>query len=236
MPMASKKEQDGQGIGGMLMAGAGPIIFGEESMAQAREVEWLTDDDTRLVLGWPDAVHGPWYLEPDLARVDGRTQIVGLHIRSYQRGQDRDGNPVRMPGSEGLLELTHSVVRELKMGQIAEAVRWMFAMTATAMLYMESTEPEIKEKLSRQLLEITNRGTPRKRRPAADDEQLGQIADLYRAALAQGGEAKRKPAKYVEEKLRAAGVQMDAPAVRKLIARARSRGLLEQATTPRQPG
>jgi len=141
-----------------------------------------------------------------------------------------------VPGPEGLLELTHSVVRDLRMGQIAESARRLFAMMATAKLVFESTEPDVRAKLGRQLIELTNRGTARKRRPAADNEQLRQIADLYRQALAQGGDARRKPAKFVEEKLRAADIDIDAAAVRKLIARARSRGFLEPAPNPRQPG
>ena len=235
--MARRKAQDETLLGGMLLGGgSGPIIFGEESAARAQGIEWLTGDDSQVVLGWPDAVNGPWYLDVDLAQADGRTQVVGLHIRSYMEGQDQTGNRMRVPGPDGLLELTHSVVRDLRMGQIAESARRIFAMTATAKLLMESPEPDVRAKLGRQLIELTNRGTPRKRRPAADDEQLGQNADLYRQALAQGGDARRKPAKFVEEKLRAAGIDTDASAVRKLIARARSRGLLEPAPSPRQPG
>lgn len=234
--MASRNVQDETLLGGLLSTGGSGIVFGEESAARAQGIEWLTGDDTRVVLGWPDAVKGPWYLDVDLAQVDGRTQVVGLHIRSYIDGRDQAGNRMLVPGPQGLLELTHAVVRDLRMGQIAESARRLFAMTTTAKLFFESTEPDVRAKLGRQLIELTNRGTPRKRRPAADNEQLRQIADLYRQALAQGGDARRKPAKFVEGKLRAAGIDFDAAAVRKLIARARSRGLLEPAPNPRQPG
>lgn len=108
-------------------------------------------------------------------------------------------------------------------------------MGATAKALTQSNAPEVKQRIARQLLELTNRGTPRKRRPPADDDVLTQIAEFYQEATAAGGEPMRKPARYVEDKLRQAGLNIDGAAVRKLITRARSRGLLPPAT-PRRPG
>jgi hypothetical protein len=216
-----------------MVASGVRVQFGPDVAAAARKVEWLTDDPG-VVLRWPDP-DGPWYLRLDLANVDGRAQVVGLHIQSYVEGVDEHDQPLRVPGPRGLAEVTHAVVRDIKMGQIAESGRHLLSVADTAKALTETSDPTVKERVARQLLELTNRGTPRKRRPPADDNVLAQIADLYQKAIAAGGEPGRKPAKYVEDRLRQAGLKIDGPAVRKLIARARSRGLLAP-TTPRRPG
>lgn len=214
--------------------GGGVRVFDRATAEAAREIEWLTDDDTPAMFPWPEP-GGPWFIRVDLAVVDNRPQVVGLHLESFGRGEDEEGEPVRVPGPQGLTEVTHNVVRDLRMGQIAESARRAFAILATARVMTRTTDAAVHARMARQLLELTNRGQPRKRRPAAGVEQLQQVADLYREALASGGEVARKPAKYVEQRLRAAGLDIDAPAVRKLIARARSKQLLPP-TTPRRPG
>jgi hypothetical protein len=231
--MNHKKEQQVGLLGGMLLSGA-TYTAGPTSAAAAREIKWVTGDDVTVIIPWPEH-DGPWFLKVDLAEVDGRAQIVGLHVQSYIDGFDEHGQPLRIPGPHGLAEVTHAVVRGLKMGQIAESARHMFLMTTVANDLTSANDPEIKERIAQQLLELTNRGMPRRRRPAADDRVLTQVAELYREAIAAGGEPSRKPAKYIEDKLQQAGLQMDGAAVRKLIARARSRGLLAPAT-PRRPG
>ena len=230
--MGQKKEQQVEPLGGMLLDGA-TYTAGPTSAAAAREIKWVTGDDIAVIIPWPER-DGPWFLKVELAEVDGRAQIVGLHIQSYIEGADEHGQPLRIPGPHGLAEVTHAVVRGLKMGQIAESARHMFLMTAAAKELTGANDPKIKERIARQLLELTNRGKPRRRRPPADDEVLSQIAELYREAIAAGGEPSRKPAKYIEGRLQQTGLHIDGAAVRKLIARARSRGLLAPAT-PRRP-
>jgi hypothetical protein len=161
--------------------------------------------------------------------------VVGLHLQSFIDGFDENGQPLRAPGPQGLTEVTHAVVRALKMGQIAESGRHLLSFSETAKAFTEATDPNVRAGIARQLIELTNRGAPRRRRPMADEHFLAHIAELYREALAVGGEPRRKPAKYVEGKLRQEGLEIDGPAVRKLVARARSRRLLTPAT-PRQPG
>jgi len=46
----------------------------------------------------------------------------------------------------------------------------------------------------RQLIELTNRGAPRRRHPTTDNEQLRQILDPHLQAFVQGGDARQKPA------------------------------------------
>ena len=48
-------------------------------------MEWLTPapDGTPVVLRWPDE-DGPFLLTCHLARVEGRTMLVGLDIRSFK--------------------------------------------------------------------------------------------------------------------------------------------------------
>jgi hypothetical protein len=82
---------------------------------------------------------------------------------------------------------------------------------------------------------LTKRGAARKRRPSAGTRELARVADLYRAALAAGGESGRKPAKYVHERLVTDGVDATPVQVRKWIARARRDGVLP-STTERKPG
>lgn len=223
-------------LGGMLTSGGSTLQVGPDVAAAAREIEWLTGDvkDVKVVLPWPGP-DGPWRLQLDLAVVNGRPQVVGLHIKSYIEAVDEHDQPVRVPGPQGLAEVTHAVIRNLRMGQIAESASQLFAMAKTAHDFFETSDSEVQQRHRQQLLELANRGTPRKRRPPADDDVLAQIAGLYEKALAAGGETARKPAKYVEGTLRQAGLEIDGPAVRKLIARARAQGLLAP-TTPRRPG
>jgi len=231
--MAQRKAQRAELLGGMVASGGVTVQFGPDAAAAAQGIEWLTNG-AGVVLGWPDP-NGPWYVRLDLAKVDGRAQVVGLHIQSYVEGVDEHDQPLRVPGPHGLAEVTHAVVRDIRMGQIAESGRRLLSMAETAKALIGTSDPAVRERITQQLLELTNRGTPRKRRPPADDNVLAQIADLYQEAIAAGGVLGRKPAKYVEDKLRQAGLEIDGPAVRKLVARARSRGLLAP-TTPRRPG
>lgn len=232
--MSQTKAQPAGLLGGMVTNGA-TVHFGPDTAAAARNIEWLTDGDgSGVTLPWPGP-EGPWLISLDLAKVDGRVQVVGLHLRSFIDGYDENGQPLRAPGPQGLTEVTHAVVRSLKMGQIAESWRQLLSLSETAKALIAATDPDLRSGIERQLLELTNRGVPRRRRPPADESLLAHIAQLYREALAVGGEPGRKPAKYVEGKLRHEGLEIDGPAVRKLVARARSCGLLTP-TTPRRPG
>jgi hypothetical protein len=232
--MAQRKAQQVELLGGTFTSGGVTPSFGSATAGAARDVEWLTDSGAGVVLPWP-CPDGPWYLRLDLAKVDGRTQVVGLHIQSYVDGTDETGQPLRAPGPQGLAEVTHAVIRQIKMGQIAESGRRLLAMSEAAEALMGTSDPQARERISQHLVELTNAGGTGKRRTPAGDELLSRIANLYREAVAAGGEPGRKPAKYVEDQLRQAGMEIGGPAVRKLVARARSRGLLTPAT-PRRPG
>ncbi len=233
--MSQTKAQWVELLGGMVASGGTTIQFGPDTAAAARDIEWLTDDGGNgVTLSWPDP-DGPWFIRLDLAKVDGRAQVVGLHLQSYIDGVDENGQPLRAAGPQGLAEVTHAVVRALKMGQIAESWRHHMSISETAKALTEATDPNVRDGIARQLLDLTNRGMPRRRRPPVGEHLLAHIAELYREALAAGGEPRRKPAKYVEGKLRQEGLEIDGPAVRKLVARARTHGLLTP-TTPRQPG
>lgn len=75
---------------------------------------------------WPEE-GGPWVVRADVALVDGRRVVVGLHLTSYTVEDDEDGATLRIPGPHGLTEVTHAVVRGLKMGQMADTARMMLA-------------------------------------------------------------------------------------------------------------
>lgn len=88
----------------------------------AQEIEWLTDCGAGVTLPWPEP-GGPWTVRLDIARIDGRAQVVGLHIQSYAESAGGDGQPSRVPGPHGLTQVSHAVVRQIRMGQLAELGR-----------------------------------------------------------------------------------------------------------------
>lgn len=195
-------------------------------------IEWLTPlpEGEDVTLLWPDQQDGPLVLTCHWAFVDGRALMVGLDVRTFT---ETDGQ--RQPGPGGVREVRIDDLTGLSIREIRELSR--AKLTGMAMTRLAETTRRAAERLpyDQVVTALTTRGTPRKRRPPADDALLRIVADRYREALTLGGTPARRPAVYVTEQLREKGWEYDGPAVRKLIQRARQQGLLPPAT-PRRPG
>ncbi len=187
-----------------------------------QEVEWLTPapDGTPVVLPWPDA-DGPFELTCHLARIDGRTTLVGLDLRSFH---DHDAHPT--PGPHGLLEVNHPVLRSLRAGEIAEAARARLAATLAATAGSTAWDHSIRDAATRtyQTLTTPDRPHPTGMRPASG--QLQQVAELYLQAVAAGGDSARRPSIYVHQALTDQGQSVSLNTVRGQLHRARVKGLL----------
>lgn len=195
----------------------------DRSAPAHQEVEWLTPapDGTPVQLPWPDA-DGPFLLTCHLAHVDGRTQLVGLDVRSFTL--DADGTPT--PGPAGLVEVNHPALRSLRAGEIAEAARARLAALLGAQSGTASWDTYVRTAASRKFAALTSPDRPRPtgQRPAS--AQLQRVAELFLQAIAAGGEAARKPSLYVHHALAEEGSDITLNAVRGQIHRARVKGLI----------
>ena len=195
----------------------------DRSATPHQEVEWLTPapDGTAVQLPWPDQ-DGPYLLTCHLAHIDGRTQLVGLDIRSFST--DADGKPT--PGPAGLVEVNHPALRSLRAGEIAEAARARLAAVLGAQSGSDSWNEYVRGAASRKFQALTSPDKPRPTgfRPAS--AQLQRVAELYLQAIAAGGESARKPSIFVHHALAEEGSDITLNAVRGQIHRARTKGLI----------
>lgn len=198
-----------------------------------QEIDWLTPDQVsgEVRLPWPDE-GGPFELTVHVARVDGRAIVVGLDIRSF-RYVPPSGDRLPVNRETGLVEVNHPALRSLRPGEIAEAARREIAVRAAMFLHGNSIEygtPEqdaqARRDYERRLAAVSEPGAARPPVRTGDTERLQMVASLYREALAAGGDAARRPARYVEEQLRATGQEVTSTQVRGQIYRARKAGLL----------
>ena len=195
----------------------------DRSATPHQEVEWLTPapDGTAVQLPWPDQ-DGPFLLTCHLAHVDGRTQLVGLDVRSFSL--DDDGNPV--PGPAGLVEVNHPALRSLRAGEIAEAARAKLAAVLGAQSGSKAWDDYVRSAASRKFQALTSPDKPRPTGMRPASAQLQRVAELYLQAIAAGGEAARKPSIYVHYALAEEGSDISLNAVRGQIHRARTKGLI----------
>lgn len=194
-------------------------------------IEWLTPlpEGEDVTLLWPDQQDGPLVLTCHWAFVDGRALMVGLDVRTFT---GTDGQ--RQAGPGGIREIRIDDLTSLSIREIRELSRAKLTGMAMTRLAGATREAE-RAPYGHVVTALTTRGTPRKRRPPADDALLRTVAQTYNQAMALGGTPARRPAVYVTEELLQKGWEYDGPAVRKLIQRARQQGLLPPAT-PRRPG
>ena len=191
----------------------------------AQEVEWLTPapDGTPVELAWPDP-DGPFTLTCHLARVEGRTMLVGLDVRCFTTTPD--GDPV--PGEAGLAEINHPALRSLRAGEIAEAARAKLAAILATQARSRSLDKAARRSAAATFASLTTPSAPRARpRPASS--QLERVADLFNAAVAAGGDSARRPSIYVHQALAADGQDVTLNTVRGQIHRARVKGLIPPA-------
>ena len=188
-------------------------------------VDWLTPapDGTTVELPWPDE-NGPFLLTCHLAQVDGRAQLVGLDVRSFvQSGEELK------PGPHGLAEVNHAMLRSLRAGEIAESARLKLAAELASQSRSRRGTTVQREEAGRRYVSLT---APQPSRPSGfrpASEQLEKVAELFKEALAAGGEAATKPSLYVHHALAAEGSQISLNAVRGQIHRARQKGLVPLA-------
>lgn len=195
------------------------------SPAPAQEVEWLTPapDGTPVELAWPQA-DGPFTLTCHLARVDGRTMLVGLDVRCF--AVDAEGTPI--PGPAGLVEINHPALRSLRAGEIAEAARATLAALLATRSTSRSLDKDTRQAAARTYATLTAPNRAQKRpRPAGS--QLERVAALFNQAVAAGGDATRRPSIYVHQALVEDGQDVTLNTVRGQIHRARVKGLIPPA-------
>ncbi len=214
-----------------------------EQTSRDQHVEWLTPNpiDGKQPVFYEEG--SPWHVTPHWAMVDGRATLVGLDIRSFVEPWIQDpGHPdggyegprQAVDPDRGLAEVTQKVLRGVSIAAVrrdsaAHLAKAMSALAASLDAAYPSTTP-----LSRHAAEIasqlTQSGTPRKRRPPASDDLLSRVAAYYSEAVAVGS---KTPVKYAEERLRAAGYPVSARGgrvqVRKWVQRARQKGLIPPA-------
>lgn len=195
--------------------------------AQTPVVQWLTPapDGTPVKIAWPEA-DGPLMLTCHLARVDGRTMLVGLDVRSFSVTDD--GTPV--PGEAGLVEINHPALRSLRAGEIAEAARAKLAALLATQSRSRSLDKAARQDAARTFESLTapNRPRPGGGRPTSG--QLELVADLFNRAVAAGGDSARRPSIYVHQALVEDGQDVTLNTVRGQIHRARVKGLIPPAT------
>ena len=200
---------------------------GRRSAASRQEVEWLTPapDGTPVELAWPDA-DGPFHLTCHLARVDGRTMLVGLDVRSFTL--DADGMPI--PGVIGLAEVNHPALRSLRAGEIAEAARAKLAALLATKSTSRGLDKATREAAARTFESLTTPSRPRSTGPRAASSQLELVADLFNRAVAAGGDSAHRPSIYVHQALVEDGQDVTLNTVRGQIHRARVKGLIPPAS------
>src|SRR5260370_713068 len=191
-----------------------------EQTSRDQHVEWLTPNpiDGKQPVFYEEG--RPWNVTAHWAMVDGRATLVGLDIRSFvepwiQDPGHPDGGyegPRQAVGPDrGLAEVTQKVLRGVSIAAVRRdsAAHLAKAMSALA-ASLDAAYPRT-TRLSRHAAEIalqlTQSGTPRKRRPPASDDLLSRVAAYYSEAVAVGS---KTPVKYAEERLRAAGYPVSA--------------------------
>jgi hypothetical protein len=211
-----------------------------EQTSRDQDVEWLTPNpmDGKQPVLYEDG--SPWHVMPHWAMVGGRAILVGLDIRSFVEpwipdpdhpdgGYEGPRQAVDLDG--GLAEVTQRVLRGISISTVrressAHLAEAMSALAASLDAAYPSTTP-----LSRHAAEIasqlTQSGTPRKRRPAASDDLLSRVAAYYNEAVARGS---KTPVRDTEGRLREAGDPVSARGgrvqVRKWVQRARQKELI----------
>jgi hypothetical protein len=191
-----------------------------------QDVEWLTPapNGAQVDLAWPTE-DGPLTLTCHLARVDGRTILVGLDVRSFATAAD--GTP--LPGHDDLVEVNHAALRSLRAGEIAEAARAKLAGLLASTSRSRSVDKATREAAARTFESLTAPSRPRATGARPASSQLEHVAELYLQAVAAGGDSARRPSIYVHQALVEEGMDVTLNTARGQIHRARVKGLIPPA-------
>jgi hypothetical protein len=191
-------------------------------------VEWLKPTPS---LQWT-IERGEWQITTHWARVHGRATLVGLDVRSFSQNLDHEGNPMAV--GDGLAEVTQKVLRGIPISRVRDETREDMLRHAPG--FAEAFGTAAAEEYAAHVATLTTKGRARKRQPPADRALLEQVAALYKEATDVGSKTQ---AKYVEDRLRAAGVPLSLgdsrSQVRKWIQRARGQGLIPPVGETAQP-
>ena len=221
-------------------------MTGTQPGQESREsrVEWLTPnpfDGMQPVFREPGS---PWQITPHWAEVDGKAMMVGLDIRSFTTPwvQDPDDpfdegeKGPREPAdpSLGLAELTQAVLRGVSISAVRNSsAAYLADALGTVSAQLDAAHgpgTALGVHTGEIASQLTQGGSPRKRRPPASGDLLAQVAAYYNEANALGS---KTPVKYAEDRLRAAGAPVSARGgrvqVRKWVQRARQKGLIPPA-------
>ncbi len=196
---------------------------------------------------WPEqeplwAVDFTWVPQVDAT---GRPMLVpvGVQVRSFDQVE---GQPLQ-PLPAGLQPVTRGLFKTLPMAALIERSRQALVVRLDEFVTVAGRSTDLISGEAADALvsaiwfvAVHDAEEPPKRGRRADRDPAfyRQVAALYEAAVRGGGEPARKPAKYVERRLRESG-QIDeltkSPQVRKFIQKARELGFLP-VTRERQPG
>ncbi len=182
-------------------------------------------DGTPVQIPWPDA-DGPFTLTCHLARVDGRTMLVGLDVRSFR--VTPDGAPTLDAAVP--VEVNHPALRSLRAGEIAEAARAKLAALLATQSRSRSLDRTVRHEAARTFETLTAPNRPRSKVGRRASSQLELVADLFNRAVAAGGDSGRRPSIYVHQALVEEGQEVTLNTVRGQIHRARAKGLIPPAT------
>ena len=204
------------------------------------DVEWLTPSPFtgKQPTFWEPG--SPWHITPHWALVDGKAIMVGLDIRSFtepwvEDPTDPDGGHEgpREPAdpSLGLAELTQKVLRGVSISVVRnESAAYLADALGTVSTQVDAAfgpGKPLAVRTAEVASQLTQGGSPRKRRPAAGDDLLSRVAAFYNEAVAVGS---RTPVRYAEDRLRAVGAPVSDRGgrvqVRKWVQRARQKGLI----------
>jgi hypothetical protein len=133
------------------------------------------------------------------------------------------------PGPGGFVEVNHPALRSLRAGEIAEAARAKLAAELAAQSRSRKGSAADRELAARRFQALTSPSAPNPSGARPASAQLEKVADLYKRAVASGGDLARKPSIYVHQALADEGSDITLNAVRGQIHRARSKGLISPA-------
>lgn len=207
-------------------------------------VQWLTPNpfDGRQPIWYEEG--SPWRITPHWAEVDGKVMMVGLDIRSFTAPWVPDPDDPFGEGHEGLrepadpllgfAEVTQAVLRGVSISAVrSESAAYLAQALGTLSAQLDAAfgrATALGTHAGDVASQLTQGGSPRKRRLPADGGLLAQVALYYNEALSLGS---KTPVKHAEERLRAAGISVSARGgrvqVRKWVQRARQKGLIPPA-------
>lgn len=176
---------------------------------------------------WPDPLKGPWTVTAHFALVNGRSECVGLDVRSFKMVQrvDDEGQSraeYRVQPWAKPQPVTGAVLRSLPVAGIARVLRQDLADLAHWRAADQSLDKRTRGMLAKRAGEL-----PETTYRVHSQEHYEQVAEVYAKAYRRG----EYPTKAVAEELKATR-----SAAAKWVARARALGLLGETEKTKAGG